>query len=147
MLRDTSTVRVWSFSRSLCQPRNVAVHASLKDINQYFEGCSLFHILSWLSLWFHSIVREVTEATHPFQGGVNGDVLMNPQGQLFYLIAIWLFLYVDSWCLLSQISIAWSWSKHSAHTDMHTKSSVSVGECIRVKARRSFKTEKCRALL
>lgn len=39
----------------------------LPERHQYFEGCSLFHILSWLSLWFHSIVREVTEALHPFQ--------------------------------------------------------------------------------
>lgn len=62
--------------------------ACFPEGHQYFEGCSLFHILSWLSLWLHSIVREVTEATHPFQGGVNGDVLMKPQGQLFYLIAM-----------------------------------------------------------
>lgn len=117
----------------------------LPEGHRHFEGCSLFHILSWLSLWFHSIVREVTEAMHPFQWGVNGDMLRNPRWQLFYLIAIWLFLYVDSRCLLSQVSIEWSWSKHRARTDMHTKSRV--GERIRVKARRSFTMWKRRASL
>lgn len=40
---------------------------TLPEGHWHFEGCSLFHILSWLSLWFHSIGREVTEAMHPFQ--------------------------------------------------------------------------------
>ena len=38
-------------------------------------------------------------------------------------------------------------SKHSAHKDMHTKSLVSVSECVRVKPRRSLTMLRRRALL